>query len=126
MTTCYDFITIRLKHEDIQARPVAWNKEIVDGFGNGSDGKPVSPTEFHATCPYCGNLIHFTVDDIFKDVNETDNVKCLTCRSGNEAVEEVKKQAAIAPKTSIFIDPIATGLFDLEVDMDLLDSAEAS
>lgn len=139
MTSCYDLITIKLKNEIIQARPVAWDREIADGFGNDVRGNPVTAVEFHATCPYCGNLVHFTSDDIYKDKQEKDNVKCLMCRAGSEvgnvgAPKELKKTLAGGPKAIeskvlVFIDPIADGLFDLEVDHDLLkelDSTKAS
>lgn len=129
MTTCYEFIDVKLLGERIQARPVAWDREICDGFGNDKNGTPVVAIEFHATCPYCGNLVHFSKSDVYKDSFGEDNIKCLTCHRGNEAVasastvvEEVKVTLpTIQPKKQTFIDPIASGLFDLEVNMELLE-----
>lgn len=123
MTTCYDFIDIKIKTEKIQARPVGWDRPIVDGYGNGADGKPVKPTEFHATCPYCGNLVHFTIDDLYRDTaGMINNVKCLICRAGAEALVQAKQteKKEVVPQKMAFIDPIGDGLFELEVDLELL------
>lgn len=119
MTVCYNFITLKLKEEEIQARPVKWDREIADGFGNDAQENPVKPTEFHATCPYCGNLVHFSVNDIYKDVYNNDNIKCPTCYTGNETGKSVALSQG-----EIFIDPINKGIFGLEVNKELLDKLD--
>jgi hypothetical protein len=134
MTTCYEFIDIKLSGERIQARPVAWDREIYDGEGNDRKGNPVVATEFHATCPYCGNLVHFARTDIYKDSFAEDNIKCLMCKRGAEAVgsastivKKVKIELpSFTPKKQVFIDPIASGLFDVEVDLELLEKVESA
>ena len=134
MTECYKLIDVKLSREKIQARPVAWDREIHDGEGNDRKGNPAISTEFHATCPYCGNLVHFARTDIYKDSLAEDNVKCGECKRGNkpvdgdlEAVKEVKVTLPeFKAKKQSFIDPIGSGIFDVEVDMELLEKVESA
>lgn len=130
MTTCYEFIDIKIKNEMIQARPVAWDREIYDGFGNDRHGKPVLATEFEATCPFCGNLIHFSKESIYKDSSKNDNIKCQECNAGNINVEDTgqvkTEKVAIKANKEVFIDPIASGLFDEEYDVELLKKVESA
>lgn len=107
MIKCFELITVKLADEFVQARPVAWDKEIVDGFGNDKDGNEVTPVEFDATCPKCGNLVHFSTKDIYK-VSGDDNIKCGECFAGNERAPD------------LFKDPISAGVFKMDVDVDLL------
>lgn len=131
MTTCYNFIDIKLASEKIQARPTGWDREIYDGFGNDKNGNPAIATEFEATCPYCGNLVQFSKGDIFKDSLEDDNIKCTSCNKGNKAVgQEVVVETQVLPefqpKKQVFIDPIESGLFDIDVDIELLKKVESA
>ena len=86
MTECYELIDVKVKSEPIQARPIAWDRKIADGFGNDSNGNPVMAVEFHTTCPHCANLIHFTMDDIHKDEFGDSHVRCLDCCAVDELV----------------------------------------
>jgi hypothetical protein len=130
MIQCYELIDVRIKNEMIQARPVAWDREICDGFGNDSKGVPVNSTEFHATCPFCGNLVHFAKTDIYSK----DNIKCLECGAGNTKVEEDEVVVSttpsapkvVQPKRDVFQDPIESGLFDVDVDHELLERLESA
>lgn len=132
MTKCYELIEIRIKNEDVFARPVAWDREIYDGFGNDKSGNPVNPTEFQATCPHCGNLVHFASKDIYKDDKNKSNVKCFICGAGIQnvkGVEETQQKPEtkeVTPQKEVFIDPIATGLFNLEVNYELLEKLDST
>jgi len=127
---CYELISVKVKFETIQARPVAWDREIYDGVGNDKNGNQAIPTEFHATCPHCGNLIHFATVDIYKDVDKHDNVKCLICNAGVVSLEEIESKGpdpeVIKAFEEMFVDPIASGVFGLEVDLELLKKIESA
>ena len=130
MILCYELIDVKVKNEKIQARPVAWDREICDGFGNDSKGEPVNSTEFHATCPFCGNLVHFAKTDI----GSKGDIKCHTCGAGKARTEEDEVVVSetpsttkiVQPKRDVFQDPIASGLFDVDVDHELLERLESA
>lgn len=126
---CYELIDVKIKSELIQARPIRWDREIADGFGNDKNGEPVESIEFHTTCPYCGNLIQFTRDSLFIDVmGNKYNITCLSCKAGNlpAMIENKGSERTINPISMVFIDPIAEGLFDVEVDEERLLKLEST
>ena len=125
MIKCYELITIKVKKEEVLARPVAWDREIYDGEGNDKKGVPVNPTEFHATCPHCGNLIHFSLEDMYVAVSGENNVKCGECGAA-DIPAEAKEEKVILPSDVVFLDPIAEGLFDLEIDEELLKKVDST
>lgn len=142
MTECYKLVDVVCGGHQLQARPVGWDGEDVDGFGNDKKGYPVIAIEFHTTCPQCGNLVDFNKCDLYvgKDRSEN-NIKCETCGCGadflkpqhagnKKGITEKKiKLSAFGAEKLIFRDPIADGLFDEEVDLELLkklDSAESN
>ena len=86
--TPYDFIEITIDSVIVSARPIKWDKEMVDGVGHAADGSMVVPVGFEGTCPHCGDMVLFDVD--FKEI------KCPNCGRG----EDVKFEAA-----SPFQDP---------------------
>jgi hypothetical protein len=130
MTLCYQFIDIQIKDCKSQARPVSWDREIWDGNGNDIKGNPVNPIEFDTTCPFCANLIHFRVQDLYVAENGTiNNIECGSCGVSNLRVEsEIKVEGKmVEPTVTTFRDPIAAGLFGDEIDFERLkqfDSAE--
>lgn len=123
MTTCYQLIDVQIGNQQTQARPVAWDREIWDGNGNDKNGEPVKPTEFNTTCPFCANLIHFNVDELYIAVDgSSNNVGCYTCKVANQKSEiasEEKETTVVASRTT-FRDPIAEGLFGDEIDFEKL------
>jgi len=134
MTECYKLIDIMCGGEQLQARPVDWDREVVDGFGNDQKGDPVNAIGFHTTCPSCGNLVDFKKCDLYvgKDKSEN-NIKCEFCgcgaefdksqyegKEGEEVVEKKIKLPSLKAKRLVFRDPITDGLFDEEIDLKLL------
>lgn len=129
MIKCYELITVQVKGETVLARPVAWDREIYDGEGNDAKGDPANPTEYQASCPHCGNLIHFSNDDIYEGITGADNVKCEECGAHAKKADvedDPDTTSAIEPKEVTFLDPIADGLFDLDVDLDLLKELDST
>jgi hypothetical protein len=145
--SCYDLIYVRVGSEVLQARPIAWDREVWDGEGNDREGNPVEAIEFVTTCPHCANLIQFKKDEIYytseADVSISDrwavggaptDVGCVTCGVGNPKLEvndSVEEEPKIAVVRTSFKDPIADGLFGDEIDftrlqtIDLAKSGEA-
>ena len=128
--TCYDLINVVIKKEQVQARPIAWDREIYDTDGNDVKGEPVEAVEFHTTCPYCGDLIHFAKDEILW-IAENDqpegNVQCEECGAGKKL--EISEDGTPQPRQISavqveFLDPIAEGLFDVEIDQELFEKVE--
>jgi hypothetical protein len=142
MTECYKLIDVVCGGHKLQARPVDWDRQDVDGFGNDRKGEPVNAIGFHTTCPRCGNLIDFRRSTLYVGTDETENnIKCESCgcgtdfsklqneESGKETVERKIEVPILTAKKLVFRDPIADGLFDEEVDLNLLaklDSTESN
>lgn len=84
MINCYSLTSVRIKSEGIYARPVGWDRPDEDGFGNGKNGRPIQAIEWHTTCPFCGNLIHFGLDSLYvAEDGSANNIRCEECNSGN-------------------------------------------
>lgn len=116
----FDLISIKIKNEHVQARPIEWDREPADGKGNGADGEPITPVKFMTTCPYCAQLINFRCDELY----DGDNLKCPACSAHTppSKVESmtIEMEMAQAPdiKFSVvespFIDPVANKLIDTD------------
>lgn len=91
---CYEWSEITVYKELVRARPVGWDREIVDSDGNDKDGIPVVAVEFETTCPYCGNLLQFKTSDIYCSVGNSANIKCGTCNKGNEKIVAVEPEVS--------------------------------
>jgi hypothetical protein len=137
--SCYELIHVRVGSEVLQARPIAWDREVWDGEGNDRDGVPVEAVEFVTTCPFCANLIQFKKDEIYYSSNPgasdkgpgtsrwavggaPTDVGCVTCGAGNAKleVEELEPELETVVVRTSFKDPIASGLFGDEVDFERL------
>ncbi len=125
MIKCYELISVIVKGETVFARPVAWDREIYDGMGNDAKGEPAVPTEYHATCPHCGNLIHFLVDDMYVAISGKNNIRCGECGAASAPAESVETKV-IQPVDMTYLDPIAEGLFDIEIDQELLEKLDSA
>lgn len=77
MTITFDLITIVIKNEPVQARPIEWAEAPVDSLGNGTAGEPVKPTKYMTTCPHCAQLIKFGPLDLYDGVD----LKCPECKA---------------------------------------------
>ena len=59
MSGPYDLLEVQMYDEILFARPIAWDEEDADGFGNNEKGEPVKPVRWMSTCPKCGQLVEF-------------------------------------------------------------------
>ena len=104
----------------VQARPVGWDGEDVDGFGNDISGNPVYPTLWVTTCPHCGNMVEIRKEEVFISEDNTEFcVKCNSCESG-KPLKRIQFGQESGPDTAVFLDPIEAGLFSMEHDSKLL------
>lgn len=112
MSTPFDLKEVRVGKEVVHARPIAWDREDFDGFGNDKDGTPMQPIKFHTTCPACAQLMEFALPDLFKGVDgSSDNLVCATCKAGvDRAVDVPAAIAKVVEANSPFVDPIANKL----------------
>lgn len=121
----FDLITVQIKDETIQARPIEWDRELADGKGNDKDGVPITPTRFMTTCPYCSQLIKFRHSDIY----DGSNIKCPECSVHNAPQNAecltIEMEMAHPPDIKVavpvgevevypFIDPVAGNLIDTD------------
>jgi len=137
MTQCYQLIDVVCKGQQLQARPVEWDREDYTGFGKDRKGTEVKAVGFHTTCPNCGNLIAFKSTELYVGKNKSENnVKCGQCHYGTDKQDVVKEdksvvhkiaklkvevvEPTIEPVVAAFRDPIADGLFDEDVNFELL------
>jgi len=135
----YELKAVSIGDETVYARPVAWDQEDEDGFGNSKTGEPISAITWETVCPTCGQLLHFNASHVFSG----NLVVCNVCGAGAEAAEkfgdmkecqdllsepeEVKTEAmaAMNTETMLFCNPIAEGRIKLDINketMDLLDA----
>ena len=132
MSQCYQLIDIQIKNDKTQARPIAWDRTLVDGEGNDEAGKPVVSIKFATTCPFCANLIEFNRDDLYTATNKSiNNIKCETCGAANQKAEiaakeeeEKKTENVVVAHYTTFRDPIAAGLFGEEIDFERLEKMD--
>jgi hypothetical protein len=118
----FDLITIIIKEESVQARPIEWEKVPIDSFGRDSSGDPAKPSKYMTTCPHCAQLIKFSPADLYDGVD----LKCPECKSCTPAsmpqVQTIEQEMAAPPEiilhlkapasiegTGPFVDPIAEG-----------------
>lgn len=90
--SCFNLFKIKILDEELYARPIEWDDEIVDIEGHNALGEQVNAIKYECTCPNCSNLIEFTINDIYKDYNNNDNIKCPLCNSGNEPASIISKK----------------------------------
>ncbi len=124
MITCYSLLEIHISNETLLARPVAWDVEDADGFGNDMNGNPINAVGWHTTCPSCGNLVEFGKEDIYvgRDGSEH-NVKCCTCDSGKK-FKKTQHLTPGSPETATYVDPITAGLFTVGYDLEVLEQLD--
>jgi len=129
MIPCYKLVEVRVGSQIVSARPVRWDEQDEDGFGHSVDGKEISAIGFHTTCPSCGELIDFDNVDLYLAIDDSENnLSCGACGAGNKKLEtqadspkeEIQDRKEIEIKSAGFIDPIAEGLFDVEIDEEIL------
>lgn len=119
--TPFDLKEVRVDNETVHARPIAWDREDFDGFGNDKAGNPMQPTQFHTTCPACAQLITFALSDLYVGVDGSlDNLVCGSCKAGVErAADKPAVIAKVVAAKSPFVDPIA----ETSMSLDLVDVA---
>jgi hypothetical protein len=118
MIPCYELIDVLIGNTSIKARPTGWNREIYDGFGNDQFGRPVEAVSYETVCPHCSQLLSFAKDDIYESSDGTkDNIRCTLCKIGKPEIEKDQYEAR-------YIDPIGSGLFGEEVDLERLKSID--
>jgi hypothetical protein len=112
MNTPFDLKEVRIGRDIVHARPIAWDREDFDGFGNDKDGEQMKPVSFHTTCPACAQLVEFSPDSLFTGVDGSiDNLACGSCKAGVErAKDKPAVVAQIIETQSPFVDPVAGGL----------------
>jgi hypothetical protein len=137
MSVTFDLITVVIKKEPIQARPIEWEKAPVDSLGLDASGTPVKPSKYMTTCPHCAQLIKFSPSDLYDGID----LKCPECKAHTppsglqpqlnmQVVEPVSQamtieqemaaapEVILQPKVAIpvedadpypFVDPVAEG-----------------
>ena len=131
MTITFDLITVVIKREPVQARPIEWQEAPVDSLGNDQSGAPVKPTKYMTTCPHCAQLIKFGPSDLYDGVD----LKCPECKAHTppkvqlntpvaavlpvaQTIEQEMAAAPAMPKVAVpvedtdpypFVDPVAEG-----------------
>ncbi len=80
--TPYDKILIKVGSEEVYARPIEWDGEIVDAEGHKEDGEMAVPTMYESSCPDCSQMV------IFKTNHKS--VKCPHCGSGEDVIDIVE------------------------------------
>lgn len=88
----YERIDITVAGDRLTARP--------SEFSFDNDGNPTAAVRYETTCPKCGNLIDFCVDDVWHAADQ-DHVACSHCGAGKH------KQEAEAPKAEPEAEPEA-------------------
>ena len=133
MTITFDLISVVIKKEPVQARPIEWEQAPVDSLGNGASGEPVKPSKYMTTCPHCAQLIKFGPEDLYDGVD----LKCPECKAHTppkvqlntpvaaelpvaqaQTIEQEMAAAPPMPKVAVlvegadpypFVDPVAEG-----------------
>ena len=88
--TPYSLYQILIDGVEVNARPIAWSSEMVDGEGHDSAGNLVVPTEYETACPHCGQMVHFSAG--------LSGVKCAECGRGqNIGVTPIMPVVPLSP-----------------------------
>jgi hypothetical protein len=137
----YDLIDVIVSGGEVQARPIAWDGEDVDGQGHDAQGRQLLATRYHTTCPKCGQLVEFETDNIAwvpasGNSPASGHVNCVFC--GPEVVKANPTPLPPAPPATPvliekpiqpgpIIDPIVAGLFSLDLlDIQFIQKCENS
>lgn len=137
----YTLMPVYIGPHMVYSRPIEWNAEDVDGFGNDKEGKPVKAVRWHSTCPECAQLIDFDNSKIFTDGKDL-FVACEECGTGSTSEKTALSSAKVEEKddvfedeedlhdswlpmskttTSMFVDPISAGKIMIDVNLEMLD-----
>tara|TARA_R100001244_G_scaffold25113_2_gene25422 strand:- start:79985 stop:80398 length:414 start_codon:yes stop_codon:yes gene_type:complete len=126
MSYAYDLLYVTIGNEEVGARPTAWDAQDETGQGVDIAGKEINAIAWMTTCPGCGEMVDVLKPGLYIATDGTEFCfSCISCGAGKEVkklqfsteVEVVKKET---PDVAVFIDPIKEGLFDNEVDHDVL------
>lgn len=79
VVACYALIDVYVGEAKTEARPTGWDQPDFTGQGKTKDGKDIWSTRFSSTCPTCGSLLNFTVDDIVV-VGSKNYIPCVKCK----------------------------------------------
>jgi hypothetical protein len=106
--------------EELTARPTK--------FETDDDGNPTLAIEFETTCPSCGEVINFIVEEIMQHGGKS-HVNCPNCqtnyideykdkkpdisvRMGGQKIDKEKPRQEKKGPVCPFIDPIEEGMFE--------------
>ena len=73
----FDLSSVDVGGVIVDARPIEWDAEMVDGEGHNAAGEYVKPVKYETACPHCGQLIQFT---------PSTSIKCQECRRGTDVI----------------------------------------
>ena len=130
----YDLIEISVGTHIVSARPIEWDGKDYDGGGNDADGKPINAVVYMTTCPVCAQLINFKHEEIYIALDKSErNIKCPSCGLGKDGAstpDDVHDLVVLLDEDSdtvykngtstLFVDPILSGEFDIPIEVDLL------
>ena len=77
MSITFDLITVIIKDEPVQARPIEWEQVPTNHLGHDETGTPVKPSKYMTTCPYCAQLIKFSPNELYDGAD----LKCPACKA---------------------------------------------
>lgn len=97
MSVTFDLITVVIKKEPIQARPIEWEQAPVNSLGQDASGTPVKPSKYMTTCPHCAQLIKFSPNELYDGID----LKCPSCKAHTPPRGQVSSQSvpAVEPLT---------------------------
>lgn len=124
MSYAYDLLYITIGDEKVGARPTEWDRQDETGSGVDISGKEINAVTWMTTCPKCGGLVNVIKSGLYVASDGTEFCfSCPECGAGKELKKAQFSTSADKKQTvdiATFIDPIKEGLFENEVDVDLL------
>lgn len=69
----------------LSARPVQWDRVIVDINGRDVNKEYAIPILYEGTCPYCSNLLEIMPNII--------SIKCIHCKKGEDKFDSIIVQS---------------------------------
>lgn len=98
-TNVYERINITVAGDPLTARP--------SEFSFDDDGNPTAAIRYETTCPKCGNLIDFCVDDVWHAADQ-DHVACTHCGAGRHKPEPESEPEPTPAAIAADPEPVAT------------------
>jgi len=109
--TPYDLKPIVIKGVTIMARPVAWDRPMIDNEGHVEKDVFAEATEYETACPHCGQLVRFSA--------AKEQIKCPECKAGEDVYVEKFESPFIDPG-EYAVAPVATPVPDATLQTPLI------